>query len=304
MATAKKINARNSGITKRHDIYKINPLDLVIDYHENLREEGNYYDDPAEWEEFKNSIAEKGVLQPIEIYFNQQTGKPHVSHGFRRVTASVELIKEGRNIDFIPCNEVADNHEERLIRHYILNNGRSLTPYEMAVGFMKLKASGYDMKEISKKTSIGYNRVNYLINFMENASHLLKESVKKGEISLHTARKIVEVSNNQQEQNDALEAARESASSEISESTKGDKTKPVKVKANHLAKKKEKQTDFEKNFRAVLEEASANQQLDHSILDIIVGMIGMIEAGKHTPEQIAAAVFSTTKATSNKKQSA
>jgi ParB-like chromosome segregation protein Spo0J len=290
MAT-KKITARNSGVAKRHDIYKINPLDVVIDYPENLREEGNYFDNDTEWEEFKNSIAEKGVLQPIELYVNQETSKFHVAHGFRRMTAVIELIKEGRKIDFIPFNEVADNQEERLIRHYILNNGRNLTPYEMAVGFMKLKAMGYGMSEISKKTSIDYNRVNYLVNFMENASHKLKESVRTGETSLHTARKIVEVSANQQEQNDNLESAREAATSEAETSKGGAKDKPVKVKANHLAKKKEAQSTFEKNLRAVLTAASKNQSLDHDSLSVMMGMVMLIEKGEFSPEDIAEAVF-------------
>jgi ParB-like chromosome segregation protein Spo0J len=287
----KKITARNSGIAKRHDIYKINPLDVVIDYPENLREEGNYFDNDTEWEEFKNSIAEKGVLQPIELYVNQETGKFHVAHGFRRMTAVVELINEGRKIDFIPFNEVADNQEERLIRHYILNNGRNLTPYEMAVGFMKLKAMGYGMSEISKKTSIDYNRVNYLVNFMENASHKLKEAVKTGTISLHTARKIVEVSVNQQEQNENLEVAYENASIESQASIAKGKDKPVKVKANHLTKKKEAQSKFEKDFRAMLDAAAKNPDLDHNSLSGVLSMVAMIETTEFSPEEIAEALF-------------
>jgi len=103
-------------------------------------------------EELKNSIREKGLLEPLVVRFHK--GKYHIIAGERRYRACYELgLKE------VPCVEREVDQAEALELGLIENLQRKdLSPFEETAGLHLLcEKFGYTHEEIAKR--IGKSRV-------------------------------------------------------------------------------------------------------------------------------------------------
>ena len=189
---------------KRTDVFKINPIDLFIDWASNPRSD---YGEKEEWQEFKNQIKIDGVKQPVYVAWDDEKGYI-LTHGFRRMKAVTELIAEGVDILLVPCFKVKNNQEQILLDHIVLNSGKELTDLEKSETLILLQKYGYEPKELAEKTGISLAKVKILLNFAAEASKTVKTSVKEGKMSFTAATTVVrESKGNVDKQNEVIEKA-------------------------------------------------------------------------------------------------
>ncbi len=142
--------------------------------------------DPVALTELKNSILEKGVIQPITVR-RKSNERYELISGERRIRASIEA-----GLRLIPAYiiDVASN-EEMLELAIIENIQREyLDPIEMAQAFQRLADEyHYTHEEIAKKVSKDRTTVTNLIRLLK-LPEKIQESISKNEISIGHARKL------------------------------------------------------------------------------------------------------------------
>lgn len=215
---------------KRTDLFKINPRTVVIDLEINPRK--NY-----DIVELKESIRNEGVKEPVRIAKNKD-GMWQLTHGFRRMTAVMELIDEGVDIAFVPCLKTSMNAESILLDHLTLNSGKPLNSLEIADTIYQLQGYGYSNKDITVKTGIAEVKISNLLTFAKEASKKIKDAVLNGEMTFTTALQIIRGSDSITEQNDLLDEAEMKALEE------GE----TKVKSKHVKKTKKLEVTLEKHY--------------------------------------------------------
>jgi len=143
--------------------------------------------DPVALTELKNSILEKGVIQPITVR-RKSNDRYELISGERRIRASIEA-----GLRLIPAYiiDVASN-EEMLELAIIENIQREyLDPIEMAQAFQKLADEyHYTHEEIAKKVSKDRTTVTNLIRLLK-LPEKIQESISKNEISIGHARALI-----------------------------------------------------------------------------------------------------------------
>jgi len=172
--------------TKRTDLFKINPKNIIINWNDNPR---NDYGTKEDFQDFKNSIKSEGIKSPIYL---TKVGEDYVlTHGFRRMRATLELISEGVDIKEVPFLKVKNNKEQILFDHMTLNSGKALTDLEKSETLLQLKKYGYEPTELAKKTGIAYQKVINLLKFCEEATKEVKEAVRTGRASMTAGIEVV-----------------------------------------------------------------------------------------------------------------
>jgi len=143
--------------------------------------------DPVALTELKNSILEKGVIQPITVR-RKSNDRYELISGERRIRASIEA-----GLRLIPAYiiDVASN-EEMLELAIIENIQREyLDPIEMAQAFQRLADEyHYTHEEIAKKVSKDRTTVTNLIRLLK-LPEKIQESISKNEISIGHARALI-----------------------------------------------------------------------------------------------------------------
>lgn len=143
--------------------------------------------DPVALSELKNSILEKGVIQPITVR-RKGTERYELISGERRIRASIEA-----GLRLIPAYiiDVASN-EEMLELAIIENIQREfLDPIEMAQAFQKLADEyHYTHEEIAKKVSKDRTTVSNLIRLLK-LPEKIQESISKNELTIGHARALI-----------------------------------------------------------------------------------------------------------------
>jgi ParB family chromosome partitioning protein len=147
--------------------------------------------DSATLSELKNSIIEKGVIQPITVR-KKGSERYELISGERRIRASIEA-----GMRLIPAYiiDVASN-EEMLELAIIENIQREfLDPIEMAQAFQRLADEyRYTHEEIAKKVSKDRTTVSNLIRLLK-LPEKIQESIGKNEISMGHARALISLPN-------------------------------------------------------------------------------------------------------------
>ena len=169
--------------TTKTDLLKIDPRSIIINYEKNPRQ------DYGDLEELKSSIKENGVRESIKIQ-NTKEG-PELIHGFRRMTAVMQLIKEGFEIPRVPAIPVAKNYNENdsLFDHILCNSGKPLTLLEEALTYKSLIERGYTQTEIAKKIGKTQASVSNTLKLSE-LSKKVQNIIIKGKISSSLALEI------------------------------------------------------------------------------------------------------------------
>jgi ParB/RepB/Spo0J family partition protein len=128
----------------RRNMFFIDPRAIEYDLNDNPRV------DYGNLTELEASIAEHGVKDPITT--KTVKGKIILIHGFRRLTATLNLIKRGVDVARIPSIPVNKSYtdEDAMIDHIIRNTGKPLTAMEEASVYKSLIGKGYKQTEIAK----------------------------------------------------------------------------------------------------------------------------------------------------------
>lgn len=230
-----KITLKKTGSASRKDAYTMNPKDIVVIWEENPRK--NYGDESFKM--LKESIRVAGeIINPLMITPTEDNEGWKLSHGFRRMKAILELADEGFVIESVRV-QASKNQEEILVNHIILNNTtKELDDVELADCLRQLsKMIGDDnMQTLSKRTGIPYAKVRILLGFAESAGTILKDAVKKDEISFSAATEIAQNSNNIDSQVQILDAAKKGAELEGKKRVSSGNVNKVLGKSEKLSK--------------------------------------------------------------------
>lgn len=145
--------------------------------------------DRASLEELKQSIVEKGVIQPITVR-RLPGGMYELIAGERRVKASAEA-----GLTHIPAYIIEIESEKELLELALIENiqREKLNPIEIAKAYQRLiEELGYTQEEIAKK--IGKDRTT-VANFIRllKLPEQIQESLKKGEITMGHARALINI---------------------------------------------------------------------------------------------------------------
>ncbi len=145
--------------------------------------------DRASLEELKQSIIEKGVIQPITVR-RLPGGMYELITGERRVRASTEA-----GLTHIPAYIIEIESEKELLELALIENiqREKLNPIEIAKAYQRLiEELGYTQEEIAKK--IGKDRTT-VANFIRllKLPEQIQDSLKRGEITMGHARALINI---------------------------------------------------------------------------------------------------------------
>jgi len=267
-------------VKKLENKYTIDPLKIVVDFKKDVDSGGNPrtdYGTAEDWEDFKDSIATSGIRQNIKVYLNGR-GQYCLRHGYRRLKAVLELIKEDRWSGDITYDAVSESVIDGLIDHIIMNTGKPLTDLETAKALVELsKRSGKTKtSELAKMVSMRVQKVAKLMTFMERAKTELITQLNKNEVSFDTAYQIATKAKSPRDQLQMLKAGvREMKKS-------GDK----KLLQKHL-KPIRKRMDFNTQFGLLLTDAHKLKTVDKPFFDKLNILVKLIKEEAPYMEQLA-----------------
>lgn len=178
-------------VTKRTDIYSVDPRNVVVIDNFNVRRDFAI-------DELKEQIKLQGVLNPITVVpFKDENGdeKYRLVDGERRLRATLAAISEGADIKrikaiFLPRNT---KEEDLLIEQMMRNEGKNFTEYEQALMFQRFRDKfGYTQTEIASKFGKSATFVGRCLSLLELAPEI-QDKLESGEISTGAVRQIVEL---------------------------------------------------------------------------------------------------------------
>ena len=185
---AKKLNNTN---TKRADIYKISPKDIVVP--EGFNSRVNYGD----IDELAQQIKEVGVLNPITVQtIETEDGEKYsLIDGERRYRAVMQLIDNGENIEHIKAFIIPSNlpKDELYVQQAMRNEGKNFSEYEWAIlaNKMRTECGITNMSEIARR--LGKNVV-LVFNWLQllEMPEDFQEMLRTNQIKASVLRKIVQ----------------------------------------------------------------------------------------------------------------
>ena len=126
----------------RRDLFMVKPQSITIESGYNIREN-------LDIEELKASIRENGVKQPIAV--RQDGDNLYLVQGHRRLSAVMELIAEGVEIEAIPAFPVRLSNEDRIVDLITSNDGAPLKMHEQGSAYLRLESFGWSTEKIAQK---------------------------------------------------------------------------------------------------------------------------------------------------------
>jgi len=174
---AKVERLRDLGVGRR-DMCMIPPGNIKIEPGHNPR---NYKlaENRAHLDELKANIRHRGVQVPLLVRYDPQTQEAVLVDGECRLRACLELVKEGHEIDAVPCSQVtAGNETQRLVLALTANTGKPLSQWEVGSAFQRLVGFGWDTAKIADQLGYSERFVTEAIRLAdapEDVKHLLSE---------------------------------------------------------------------------------------------------------------------------------
>ena len=199
----------NINVTKRTDIYNIDPRNVVIMDDFNVRRD-------FDLDELKEQIKAKGVLNPISVIkFKDEQGneKYKLVDGERRLRATLAAISEGADIPRIKALFISkdESSEELMIQQMMRNEGKRFSEIECGIMFKRFKDEfGYSQVEIAQKFGKSPAFVCKCLKLMDLPEDI-QQRIINNQISAHAARDIAKEVDDKDAQVKAVETAVKSA---------------------------------------------------------------------------------------------
>ncbi len=173
----------------RSDLHRVDPRKLVVRQGWNSRN----FDDPANIEHIEtlaNSIAQKGVIEPIKVHW--EDGKAYIINGECRYRACMLAIERGTNIKSVPVivDDRYANDADRLFTQYLGNTGKPFTSLETAHNFKRLLDLGWNQEDIAKKAGKTQGWVSQTLALL-TAPVAVQAMITNGQVSPTLAMQIV-----------------------------------------------------------------------------------------------------------------
>ncbi len=147
--------------------------------------------DSAALNELKNSIIEKGIIQPITVR-RKGSDRYELISGERRIRASIEA-----GMRMIPAYIIDVGSNEEMLELAIIENIQRefLDPIEMAHAFQRLADDyRYTHDEIAKKVSKERTTISNLIRLLK-LPQKIQDSISTGDLSIGHARALINLPN-------------------------------------------------------------------------------------------------------------
>lgn len=146
--------------------------------------------DPVALEELKNSIREKGLIQPVTV--RRVNSHYELIAGERRLRAVIEV-----GLDKIPAYIIKVDTKEEMLEMALVENVQRerLNPIEQANAFQRLISEcNLTQDEIAQKIGKDRTTVANILRLLKLPAYI-KESLENGEITIGHARALVPVDN-------------------------------------------------------------------------------------------------------------
>jgi ParB-like chromosome segregation protein Spo0J len=141
----------------RRDYQMINPRLIDVEPGFNPRN----YDLPENREHIdglKRSIGERGLLLPLVVRFNVESGRATLVDGECRLRSIMELIAEGNvlasetDVPCFPAPKGSNDESARLLDAITANTGKPLSKWELGSAFARLYNFGLSPEKIAART--------------------------------------------------------------------------------------------------------------------------------------------------------
>lgn len=164
---------------KKKDLHLIDPRKIIVDHETNARK---FYGTAEAQRSLKESIRVNGVRDPL-LVTNTKEG-PVLNHGFCRMKAVTELLEEGVDIPYVPCQATARgyNEEQALVDHVILNSGKPLTPMEKAGLYKQLINRQWTQAKIAEATGETQGAISNILK-LANLPMRIQNYINEGLVS-------------------------------------------------------------------------------------------------------------------------
>jgi len=168
---------------KRKDMFLV-PVNSII-----VEEGFNTRIDYGDLESLKNSIIENGIITPLKGYKDKD--KYVLTEGHRRIKAVKMAIEDGHEILRVPIlTEKITSKESRTFEILINNDGKPLTPIELANTYDRLVVWGYSVQEIAKKIGKSVQHVKDTLELMQ-ATKKTTEMIANGHVTANAVKKML-----------------------------------------------------------------------------------------------------------------
>lgn len=141
--------------------------------------------------ELINSIAEKGVLQPLGV-LKLKDGKYRLIYGERRFKACLEVQKTQKTFTSVPVQVFEKLTEDEILELQITENlqRKDISPMEEATAFLQLmNTKKYKIEEIAKRVGKSVSFVNSRLR-LNDLIEPFKQAVASNRLTLTSAYKI------------------------------------------------------------------------------------------------------------------
>ena len=226
MSTETTVEERPLLKTKVNDLLKIDPRNIVVDESKNVRT------DYGDIESLMNNILTNGQEEPIKVVKIPKTEQYRLTNdGYRRMRAINLAIERGHDFPYVLAIIGSGNEEDCLFSMVITGTGKKpLTMLEEAEAYKRLKAFGYDVKEISQKVSKTQQHVYNLLKLSELPKEV-KNRIQAEEI---TGGAVLAILKTAKTADDILKAVDEAVKNAVEEDkAKGGTGTKVKAKASN-----------------------------------------------------------------------
>lgn len=170
--------------TKKNDLLLIDPRNIV-------EEEGfNVRADMGDLDSLADSIISVGQLEPISVMKIRGEEKFALTDGHRRMAAIRLAIEKGHPIPYVRAIVSSGNLEDRIFAMVITGIGKKpLNSVEEAEAYKRLKAYGYEVKDIAKRVGKSLPHIYNLLKIADLPQEI-KKRIINDEISGNTVLQI------------------------------------------------------------------------------------------------------------------
>lgn len=127
-------------------------------------------------------IKRGGKYPALEVVLSDDGQGVDVVDGHRRLTAIRRLIEQGDPIEYVRIEPFVGNDIDQLQRVMTSNEGRKLTPLEIAEGYRRLAAYGLTPDDIARRIGKTRQHVDQML-ILATAPHEVQQMVKAGDVS-------------------------------------------------------------------------------------------------------------------------
>jgi len=170
---AKKIPTTLKQVGQRRDYQMIDPrlIDIEEDFNPRNFDLPENQESPEDLA-LEASISEVGLIQPLIVRFNRETGRATLVDGERRLRSIRRLIAKGHpvlseaDVPCFPAPAGSNDKASRILTAITANTGKPLSKWELGVAFQKLYNLGLSNEKITART--GYSNA-FITQAMELA---------------------------------------------------------------------------------------------------------------------------------------